>query len=105
MKTPGALFRMYVYILKCSDDNYYVGITNNLERRINEHQLGINESCYTFKRRPLVLVYHQGFLSIVKAIEVEKRIKKWSKKKNEAFIQGDYNLLQELSKKKFYRNK
>ncbi|WP_439129983.1 GIY-YIG nuclease family protein, partial [Polaribacter sp.] len=43
----------FVYILKCSDNLLYTGITNNIERRFNEHQKGLNKNCFTFKRRPL----------------------------------------------------
>lgn len=48
----------YVYILKCYDNSYYTGHTNDLERRLSEHDLGIMD-CYTFNRRPVVLVYAQ----------------------------------------------
>ena len=40
--------RYYVYILKCSDNSYYTGFTNNIERRLNEHNSGINKEYYTF---------------------------------------------------------
>ncbi|WP_313384660.1 GIY-YIG nuclease family protein [Chishuiella sp.] len=40
----------YVYILQCSDKSYYVGITNNLEKRILEHQEGICIKSYTYKK-------------------------------------------------------
>ncbi|MDZ7740550.1 MAG: GIY-YIG nuclease family protein [Bacteroidota bacterium] len=49
----------YVYILQCSDNSFYTGITNNLERRLKQHQAGINPDCYTFTRRPLHLVYYR----------------------------------------------
>src|SRR5690554_339649 len=104
MKAPGAIFNMYIYILKCNDGSYYTGVTNCLERRLIEHHTGLNLTCYTFYRRPLELVYHPGFLSIVKSIEVEKRIKKWSRKKKKALINGDYDLLIELAKKKFIKD-
>ena len=52
------LFKLlYVYILKCSVKTYYTGITNNPERRLEEHSSGINKKCYTFSRRPLEIVY------------------------------------------------
>ena len=104
MKTPGATFNMYIYILKCSDRSYYTGVTNNLERRLIEHHTGLNPTCYTFYRRPLELVYHQGFISIVKSLEIEKQVKKWSRKKKEALINGEWDLLIELSKKKFIKD-
>tara|TARA_B110000091_G_scaffold213335_1_gene262384 strand:- start:808 stop:1002 length:195 start_codon:yes stop_codon:yes gene_type:complete len=51
----------YVYILKCSDNLLYTGITNNIERRFEEHEKGLNKSCFTFKRRPLELIFNQDF--------------------------------------------
>ena len=51
----------YVYILKCSDDSFYTGITNNIERRINEHNSGYNEESYTYSRLPVELVYYEEF--------------------------------------------
>ena len=94
---------MYVYILKCSDLSYYTGVTNGLENRLIEHQTGFYPTCYTYYRRPLQLMYHIGFISIVNSIEIEKQIKKWSRKKKEAIINGDYDLLVELAKKKFIK--
>ena len=44
----------FVYILKCSDNSYYTGFTNNLERRFEEHTSGKNKECYD--KRPLELV-------------------------------------------------
>ncbi|WP_317127954.1 GIY-YIG nuclease family protein [Gillisia mitskevichiae] len=44
-----------VYILECSDNSFYIGITSNLDRRITEHNTGKNTSAYTFKKRPIHL--------------------------------------------------
>ena len=52
---------MYVYILLCSDESYYIGVTNNLELRFEQHIQGINTNCYTYKKRPLKLVYYELF--------------------------------------------
>ncbi len=89
----------FVYILKCSDDSYYTGITNNLEKRINEHNSGMIKG-YTSKRLPVVLLYSQRFDDINRAIEVEKQIKGWSRRKKKALIAGDFELLIELSNNK-----
>jgi putative endonuclease len=43
----------YVYIVQCSDGHYYTGVTNDLDRRLWEHNTGYNKDCYTFKRRPV----------------------------------------------------
>lgn len=49
----------YVYIILCNDGSYYTGLTDDLMRRFGEHVNGIYESCYTFKRRPLILKYYE----------------------------------------------
>jgi len=91
----------YVYILKCSDNSYYTGVTSNLNKRLLEHKLGAHIDSYTYKRRPLDLVYYAEFTGINMAIEFEKRIKKWSRNKKEALINGEYDKLPKLAKKKF----
>ena len=92
---------IYLYILLCSDKTYYTGVTNNLERRITEHQKGISEQSYTYSRRPVELLYHQMFTDFNLAFDWETKIKKWSKAKKEALIRGDFDLLKTISKKKF----
>ncbi|WP_400077951.1 GIY-YIG nuclease family protein [Winogradskyella sp. R77965] len=87
----------YVYILKCSDNSYYTGITNNIDKRYNEHELGKYRDCYTYKRRPLKLVFNQQFNDVLQAIYFEKKIKKWTRLKKEALVNGDWNMLQILS--------
>ncbi|EPR74220.1 GIY-YIG nuclease superfamily protein [Winogradskyella psychrotolerans RS-3] len=87
----------YVYILQCSDNLTYTGVTNNISRRFEEHQKGLNKNCFTYKRRPLKLIFHQEFNDIEQAIFFEKKIKKWSAKKKYALAKGDYDLLQILS--------
>ena len=87
----------YVYILQCSDNLIYTGVTNNLTRRFEEHQNGLNKNCFTFKRRPLKLIFQQEFNDIEQAISFEKRIKNWSAKKKLALANGEYDLLQILS--------
>jgi putative endonuclease len=87
----------YIYILECSDNTFYTGITNNVDRRFNEHQSGINDECYTFKRRPLKLVFSQIYYSFEEAERWEKKIKKWSQKKKRALINGNFDVLCELS--------
>jgi putative endonuclease len=62
-----------------------------------EHNAGINPTCFTYKRRPVTLVYYTGFSDPVEGIEFEKQIKGWSTKKKEALINGDIGLLKMLS--------
>ena len=67
--------RYYVYILLCSDKSYYVGVTNNIERRLTEHKSGLPESSYTASRGPLTLVYCEEYKHILQAIKREKYFK------------------------------
>ena len=91
----------YVYILKCSDNTYYTGVTSNLTQRIKEHTSGKHINSYTYSRRPLKLVYYTEFTDINLAILKEKQIKKWSRAKKEALINNETENLPNLSKKQF----
>jgi putative endonuclease len=88
----------YVYILRCSDNSYYTGMTNNPERRLLQHQRGINSTCYTFQRRPVVLVFCTGFNDVLQAIAFEKQVKGWKRKKKEAIINDNWEELIALSR-------
>ena len=90
--------KYYVYILKCSDNSYYTGVTNNLEKRIVEHNSGHNSQSYTFKRRPVELVYYEVFQNINDSIAFEKQIKGWSRRKKEAVISNEWHKLPDLSR-------
>jgi putative endonuclease len=89
----------HVYIVQCADGFYYTGVTNNLEKRINEHNGGFIDG-FTSKRLPVRIVFHQAFQNIQDAIAAEKRIKGWSRKKKEALIKGDFERLKFLSRSK-----
>lgn len=89
----------WVYILKCSDDSYYTGSTNNLERRLEQHNKGEGAN-HTKNRLPVKLIYFEEYSRISKAFYREKQIQGWSRKKKEALIKGDYKRLVELSRKK-----
>ena len=89
----------FVYILECSDKSYYTGVTNNLEKRLAEHQSGTIHS-YTSTRLPVRLIYSANFSDINEAIKFEKQLKGWSRKKKEALIKGDFDTLVLLSKSK-----
>ncbi|MDP2386262.1 MAG: GIY-YIG nuclease family protein [Bacteroidota bacterium] len=91
---------LFVYILKCADDSYYIGVTNNVERRFEEHVSGLNETCYTYSRRSLELMFQKEFQSPREAIAFEKQIKGWTRAKKEALIIGDIEKLKELSRSK-----
>ena len=93
--------RFWVYLLHCSDDSYYTGITNNVGRRFEQHASGLHPDSYTYDRRPLTLEFATSFDRPLEAIHFEKVLKNWSRKKKEALIRGDMNALRLHSKKKF----
>ncbi len=86
-----------VYMLKCVDDSFYIGITSDLPKRLWQHQFGFYTTCYTFKKRPIQLVYTAAFQYVLDAIDWEKRIKKWSRRKKKALIKNDSDKLNILS--------
>jgi putative endonuclease len=81
---------IYLYILKCQDNSYYVGITHNLENRINEHSLGMAH--YTKSRLPIELVFHKEYKDTEQAATAEKKLKSWSRVKKEKVIRGEWQL-------------
>lgn len=87
----------YVYILECSDKLLYTGITNNLTRRLAEHNSDLNRNSFTFKRRPVTLIFKEEFNNVNQAISFEKKIKKWSAKKKRALAEGNFELLKILA--------
>ena len=87
----------YVYILKCSDNSYYTGVTNDLDRRMVEHQEGLNKTAYTHSRRPVKLEFYTDFQNVNQAIDFEKQVKGWSRKKKEAIIQDNWDQLKPLA--------
>ena len=64
----------YTYILECKDGTYYTGWTNNLEKRMKEHNEGKGAK-YTKARRPIKLVYFETFESKIDAMKREYAIK------------------------------
>lgn len=82
----------YAYILRCADGSFYTGHTVDLDRRMAEHHHG-GYCDYTAKRQPVALVWSQDFPTRVEALEAENRIKRWSRKKKEALIAGDWAAL------------
>ncbi len=93
----------HVYILKCDDGSFYTGHTDDIEKRIGEHQSGENE-CYTSDKLPIELVYLQEFMSRSEALDAEHQIKRWSRKKKEALINQSWNELKKFSRKEFKKS-
>ena len=88
---------MELYILKCSDKSYYTGITNNLARRLDEHNIGLDRKSYTYSRRPVDCVFTQQFHDPNDAIRAEKQVKGWSRAKKEALIENKFDLIKSLA--------
>jgi predicted GIY-YIG superfamily endonuclease len=86
----------FTYILQCADGSYYTGSTDELEKRIAEHQNG--EGCeWTRKRLPVEFLWRQEFPTRDEARAAELQIKKWSRAKKEALIAGKFELLHILA--------
>ncbi len=79
----------WVYMLECADRSYYIGHTDNLEKRIGEHQSG-DLGGYTSTRSPVRVVFTQDFSSRAQALAAELQIKGWSRKNKQALIRGDW---------------
>lgn len=90
----------YVYILKCNDGTYYTGFTKNLEKRLFEHSAGLDKNSYVYNRKPCVLVWNDVFTDVYYALQAEKQIKGWRRKKKEALINNRFDILNTLSRGK-----
>lgn len=77
----------YTYIVKCSDGSLYTGWTNNLEKRIKDHNAGRGAK-YTKARRPVVLVYKEEFPKKQEAMKREWEIKRLSRKEKLSMIEN-----------------
>jgi len=82
--------RYFVYILLCSDNTLYVGITNDLLQRCHQHNNPSDYRSYTAKRLPAILVYAESYTYVVHAIEREKQLKGWTNTKKLALIAEDF---------------
>ena len=75
----GSEKQFYVYIVECADGTLYTGWTNDVEKRINEHNGGRSGAKYTRSRRPVRLLFVKECLSLSDALKEEARIKRMSK--------------------------
>ncbi len=76
----------YVYILTNKSNTLYVGVTNNIDRRIHEHSTKTNH--FTSKYNINKLIYYQEFNQVLDAINAEKKIKGWTRKKKIQLIKS-----------------
>ena len=87
----------HVYMLRCADGSFYVGHTDELQRRVAQHEAGELPG-YTHERRPVSLVWHQETATREEALAAEMRIKGWSRAKKEALIAGDWERVKQLAR-------
>ena len=79
----------YTYILECADKTLYVGCTNNLERRLSQHNSSKQGAHYTKIRRPVKLLYSEKFKVLKEARHREGEIKTWNRKKKLKLINNN----------------
>ena len=87
----------WTYILRCADNSYYTGHTDDLEHRFAQHQSGAIRG-YTYERRPIELVWAQDFPTREEALSSEIKVKNWSRAKKEALIARDWERLKRFSR-------
>ena len=75
----------FVYIVRCSDNSLYTGITTNIERRLNQHNNG-KGAAYTRSHMPVELVYKEGFKNRSEASKREHDLKKLGKQEKELLV-------------------
>ncbi len=78
----------FVYILKCSDESLYTGITVDLDKRVKVHNAG-KGSKSLLGRRPVSLVFSELYNSRSEALKREAEIKSWNRDKKIRLIMGD----------------
>lgn len=87
----------HFYIVRCTDNSLYCGMTTNLDNRIKEHNSNSSHGAkYLRGKKPVVLVYTEEYPDIKTAMNRELQIKRWTKAKKEALIVGDLEVLKKL---------
>lgn len=86
----------HVYLLRCADDSYYVGQTDDLKVRLHQH--GHDLTGYTSTRKPFALLWQGEFETREGAIAFEQQIKGWSRAKKEALVRGDWEGIKQLAR-------
>lgn len=79
----------FVYILECSDKTYYIGSTNNLKKRVREHNTSKNGAHYTKIRRPVILKYSEAVKDLSEARKREAALKRLTRIQKENLIKSD----------------
>ena len=84
--------KWFVYILRCGNGDLYTGVTNDLERRLEQHQSG-RGGWFTKTTQPVELLYHEVYDSEDTAKNRETQLKGWSRRKKFALIAGNRQAL------------
>ena len=94
--------KVWVYILRCADDAYYVGSHRGDDPKDREaqHNAGLDPKAWTYSRRPVALVWAGEFEDPLEAIAFERQLKRWSRAKKEAVIRGDWAALPALARRR-----
>jgi len=87
----------WAYMLHCNGGAFYVGHTDDLERRIAEHERGALPG-FTRDHMPVRLVWNEAFGTREEALAMERRVKGWSRAKKMALIRGDWQRIEHLSR-------
>jgi len=85
----------FVYILECADHSYYVGISQDVDKRVEEHNSKVGAR-YTRILSPVKLVWREPHSDAASARRREIQLKKWTRRKKVALIVGDFDLLKKL---------
>ncbi len=85
----------YVYLILCENKSIYTGVTNNIDRRLLEHQTK-SGGWHTKLHKAIKVLYTEGYPSREEALKREKQLKGWTRAKKEALIAGDKELLKKL---------
>ena len=83
----------WTYMLRCSDGRFYTGHTEDLDVRLAQHTQGYFPNCWTYKRRPVELVWCEEMPTRDEAREAERIVGGWSRAKKEALIRGDWTMV------------
>ena len=92
---------VWVYIVRCADGSYYIGSTKQQDPRAREweHNEGIYRG-YTYRRRPVKLVYAEYYERLLDGFSRERQLKRWSRAKKEALMAQDWEGLAMLARSK-----
>jgi len=97
LTSRGILPSYHFYILRCSDNSLYCGMTSNLNKRLEEHNSkGSKGAKYLRAKKPVKVVYTEKHPDIKSAMNRELQIKKWTKAKKEALVSSDLKLPKKL---------